>query len=222
MFTKQCSVCREDKSREDFHKHSGSKDGLSDRCAPCATAKTKEWYWKNLEATKLQRKQHREANPEKIREQKRQYYLRNKEAIKAKTLKYFRDNREDRLEKKRAYHHANKERCNAKKRKWNQDNPGRRREQQWKYKAQKKNQLGFLPDKFEDLLWDEQEGLCFYCQADLKLTGYHLDHMAPLSRGGLHDISNLCLACPDCNLSKGTKTAEEFTSPALRSFNETS
>jgi len=212
MLTKLCVKCHEEKSRADFHKHSGNNDGLAYSCKECAKAKTKKWYQDNLDKTKLQRKQYRDANPELIREQKRQYYLRNKEAIKAKSLKYFQENHEARLEKKREYHHKNKERVNAKKRQWNRDNPERRREQRWKYKAQKKNQLGFIPEKFEDLLWEEQEGLCFYCQADLKLTGYHLDHMTPLSRRGLHDISNLCLACPDCNLSKGTKTVAEFSS----------
>ncbi len=37
-----------------------------------------------------------------------------------------------------------------------------------------------------------------------------MDHMVPLSRGGLHCWTNVCLACPPCNLSKHDKTAEEF------------
>ena len=42
---------------------------------------------------------------------------------------------------------------------------------------------------------------CLYCgdPAD------HVDHFIPLSRGGLHVISNLVPACAACNTSKGNK-----------------
>jgi hypothetical protein len=39
---------------------------------------------------------------------------------------------------------------------------------------------------------------------------YHADHMIPLSRGGLHDWTNIAIACPFYNCSKKSKTAEEF------------
>lgn len=72
----------------------------------------------------------------------------------------------------------------------------------------KKAQKGYVPNNIKDLLFLEQEGLCFYCKKTLSIS--HLEHKIPLSRGGFHDISNVCLACPPCNLRKGTKTAEEF------------
>jgi 5-methylcytosine-specific restriction endonuclease McrA len=34
--------------------------------------------------------------------------------------------------------------------------------------------------------------------------------MVPLSRGGTNDISNIVLACANCNLKKHTKTHAEF------------
>lgn len=40
--------------------------------------------------------------------------------------------------------------------------------------------------------------------------GYHVDHMIPLAAGGFHHESNLCYLPAEINLSKGTKTIEEF------------
>lgn len=43
---------------------------------------------------------------------------------------------------------------------------------------------------------------CFYCQTNLNGEG-HVDHFIPIVRGGPNWPHNLCLACQDCNLSKG-------------------
>jgi len=49
---------------------------------------------------------------------------------------------------------------------------------------------------------------CAYCgQNNLPLE---IEHIMPKSRGGSNRISNLTLACHDCNQAKGNKTAEEF------------
>jgi hypothetical protein len=45
--------------------------------------------------------------------------------------------------------------------------------------------------------------LCEYCQTSQHITGQamHVDHIQP---DGGDDLSNLCLACGNCNLSKGS------------------
>jgi 5-methylcytosine-specific restriction endonuclease McrA len=48
---------------------------------------------------------------------------------------------------------------------------------------------------------------CAYCGSDGQL---HLDHVEPLSRGGLHTPTNLVPACERCNLSKGAKPVEAW------------
>lgn len=54
----------------------------------------------------------------------------------------------------------------------------------------------------------ERDGYaCFYCGADKKLEG---DHIIPLSRGGSNVPANIATACRACNLSKGTKSLEEW------------
>ena len=55
-------------------------------------------------------------------------------------------------------------------------------------------------------LWLRQGGLCACpCRRDLRVTGYHVDHVVALSRGGMNVASNLQLLCPGCNLRKGSR-----------------
>lgn len=60
-------------------------------------------------------------------------------------------------------------------------------------------------------LFDEQDGKCVACGIELG-DNFHLDHIVPLSRGGLNVDSNVQLLCPSCNLSKGNKTMQEWKS----------
>jgi 5-methylcytosine-specific restriction endonuclease McrA len=55
----------------------------------------------------------------------------------------------------------------------------------------------------------EQNNLCVGCSVDIS-TGYHVDHIKSLRKGGTHWPSNLQLMCGPCNRSKGTKTMAEW------------
>ena len=50
---------------------------------------------------------------------------------------------------------------------------------------------------------------CFWCERDVS-SGYHIDHVYPLSRGGRHVVPNLVPACVDCNLAKWAHDPWEF------------
>lgn len=54
----------------------------------------------------------------------------------------------------------------------------------------------------------ERDGhVCTYCGSKKRLEG---DHIVPLSRGGSNALTNIATACRPCNLSKGSKTLEEW------------
>lgn len=53
-------------------------------------------------------------------------------------------------------------------------------------------------------LIEKQEYLCVYCQKSLRIEK-HLDHIHPVSKGGLHTIKNVQYLCPHCNLVKTDK-----------------
>ncbi|MCI0712048.1 MAG: RNA-guided endonuclease IscB [Chloroflexi bacterium] len=54
---------------------------------------------------------------------------------------------------------------------------------------------------------------CAYCG----ITGVPLEveHIIPQGRGGSHRVSNLTIACTDCNRKKGNRTAAEFGYPDI-------
>jgi len=94
---------------------------------------------------------------------------------------------------------------------WNRTPEGKRskRASSHKYQARKKSSGGsFTAEDIKDL-YATQGGRCYYCRVEIE-AGYHIDHMLPISRGGTNGPENLALACAPCNLSKFTKTAEEF------------
>ena len=57
-------------------------------------------------------------------------------------------------------------------------------------------------------------GKCYWCRKSYGET-YHLDHVMPLAIGGEHDITNLVVSCPTCNLKKGVKTPMEWAGVLL-------
>lgn len=60
------------------------------------------------------------------------------------------------------------------------------------------------------------QGSGFTCEYCGLLLGdcYHLEHRTPLSRGGTNELRNLAISCSSCNLSKLTKTDEEWRTSA--------
>lgn len=49
---------------------------------------------------------------------------------------------------------------------------------------------------------------CVYCETE---DGpFHVDHILPVSKGGLDELENLACSCATCNLSKGAKLLDEW------------
>jgi 5-methylcytosine-specific restriction endonuclease McrA len=56
---------------------------------------------------------------------------------------------------------------------------------------------------------------CFWCGTVVGANDCHIDHIAPLSRGGGHTAGNIVPSCVACNLAKGAKLAyAEWQPPA--------
>jgi len=54
------------------------------------------------------------------------------------------------------------------------------------------------------LSWQTNEHVCYICGTTVWLgVNLHMDHVVPISRGGVHCADNLRPACRFCNLSKG-------------------
>lgn len=64
------------------------------------------------------------------------------------------------------------------------------------------------------------DGTCAYCSAKTDETP-HLEHIVPISDGGRNHISNLVIACRQCNFKKGSKpvVTHFFNSPEFKDAN---
>lgn len=64
--------------------------------------------------------------------------------------------------------------------------------------------------QWKDIL-DQQRHMCAYCGwLFTETTPPTRDHVYPLSRGGLHDVSNIVAACLRCNRGKRDKLPDTF------------
>lgn len=97
---------------------------------------------------------------------------------------------------------------------WQRENPDKAREAAARRRAAKRGAL--VHDVPDAMVWEFNPagpGCCNYCAKLLafdRRDEWHVDHVVPLSRGGLHEIGNLVIACVPCNLSKGAKLVSEW------------
>ena len=66
-------------------------------------------------------------------------------------------------------------------------------------------------------LFEMQNEKCYYCDKllDRNIRGsVHLDHFIPISKGGVHSITNVVWACKECNLAKGD-TLPSASTPSI-------
>ncbi len=68
--------------------------------------------------------------------------------------------------------------------------------------------------EIREYLLEKYKRTCAYCgRSDVSLQ---VEHIIPSSRGGSDRVSNLTIACSECNQEKGDKTAEEFGHPEVQ------
>lgn len=136
--------------------------------------------------------------------------------------------------KSKAWKQANKTRINAiyreryytpkmqeRKRRY-KDDPVMKKRRVW-YTRQRKHRIlrvstpesALLTPEWFNQLCSRQNGLCKYCHKPKKLT---LDHVDPISRGGLHIPSNVVAACGSCNSSKKDKLMVEWKPEFVMEF----
>lgn len=65
-----------------------------------------------------------------------------------------------------------------------------------------------IPTGLAQYVRERDGGVCAYCSTTL--GPFHLDHIIPWSRGGVHSPANLTVACASCNTSKGNRLLEEW------------
>jgi 5-methylcytosine-specific restriction endonuclease McrA len=146
---------------------------------------------------------------------KREYSKKHPEKVKAWKLAYRIKNRE--LERKRSelwrLNNDNRLRANAVTRAWKSRNKERVYASVRKRQALEKGcALGDLEAIVRwQIKWKSRLFVtCYWCEKEFSPRQCQSDHIIPLSKGGPHELSNLCIACKPCNLRKSVKMPDEW------------
>jgi HNH endonuclease len=79
------------------------------------------------------------------------------------------------------------------------------------YLARKLN--AFVEHVDYSAVYDRDGGICYLCNSVVDKDESDLDHVVPLSRGGLHSYSNVKLTHSSCNRRKNNKLLSELNLP---------
>ena len=201
---KVCNQCKTEKPLSSYNKKSSAKDGHYHTCKPCKASIDKDYRDRNKERLKLNNSLYRKENRSAIAATNRKrYYSCTSEEI------------EERKRKKREYAKNSSEEVKQRKREYDKayfaSEAGKKVTalSAKKRRAQKlSSEDGTITYQSLEALMTSQDSKCKYCSTDLDLQpkGFvHLDHVIPLSKGGVHSIDNVVWSCAPCNHKKSDK-----------------
>jgi 5-methylcytosine-specific restriction endonuclease McrA len=224
---KRCTTCKLELPRDDYSADARASDGLQSRCRACAREAKRKRYASDPAAARQRQRDYYENNkervlasnaksrakyPEKIAERKRAYYERVKDSPEfiARRDELAAKNKDGKREYDRAYRAANEEHLKAIKLEWRAKNALAVRMIRFTYVAKRRAQVRAGDSSRKIRQWvDAQKKVCHWCGKKCK-DDFHIDHIQPLARGGLHVTTNLCIACPTCNIRKNARDPIEF------------
>lgn len=236
---KRCSKCPNSypATFEFFPKN--NKGMLAAWCKACTREYRKQHYKENKQKVSQQGKQYYHENKAEVRKRQIQYEEANKDKIHARRERYkvtrkeierernrrryytqgYREyrkryeekNKEQFLEYGKHYRRDNKKELGDKKKRYRQTEKGMlvERVHRERRRSQKLASKGHYTAQDIQEQYNRQRESCYYCRKKLHKK-YHIDHVAPLSKGGSNDIHNIVLACPSCNLSKSDKLLHQW------------
>ena len=220
---KTCNICLKEKTIPEFTHLKGRPRNY---CKNCISERNGEWRRKNPERAKLIAKKYYEKNKEKKRLAAQKYRKENPELSRLAVKKYKEKNREEVLRKFREYNARRSQlpEYKEKVKKWNRERYYRDVEKSRAYyreknaqrkeaisatnreqKLKRKNVKTFQVTKAE--LHKITSSDCCNCGKTGPST---IDHIIPVSRGGVHSIGNLQPLCKSCNSRKSNRVMTEW------------
>lgn len=202
--TKVCSRCGDAKPRGEFQRRRASSDGLQPRCKSCAAAYKRAYYAANRERVLAAVKEYDKSRPRspkpKLTDEQR------KEARRARDRRFKARHAERLALEKRLYRQAHPEKSAAQWKAWASANRERAAASGRRWRAAK---AAALSEPYtRAAVWAKSDGLCGICAGPLSDSEvWHIDHIAPISRGGDDTLANVQAAHARCNLSKGNRIA---------------
>ena len=189
MYNKICTKCNLEKNINEFSINNRSKDGHAFCCKKCKRLYNKERYKKYGKQFYLKYKINRAAAMKKWRKKNPDY------------IKGWRNNNP---EYDKEWYISNREKCKVSNQKWYNKNKYKSHAKAAVYRARKMNQIMNL-SKLEYNEIKKIYELCIFINSVSINIKRHVDHIIPLSRGGLHHPDNLQILEARANLCKGSK-----------------
>jgi 5-methylcytosine-specific restriction endonuclease McrA len=153
-------------------------------------------------------------NPERVKQLQHEGYERNKETVLQRSIER-RKNNPKRLEYEANYKAAHKAEQALVSAKWSKEHPAEKRASVNKRRASKLEVGGSYTASEWRALKDLYGFRCLCCgkaEPRIKLT---VDHVVPLSKGGVNDISNIQPLCLSCNCTKSARSTDYRPSAQL-------
>lgn len=183
---KTCSRCQQELSFDSFGNNKQSPDGLAYYCRLCR----REQYLVRRERALEEAKSTYANNRESILMRKREYYLKNKK---------------EKQEYNEEYYAKHRERIRNQQQEWHANNPNFARESSQRRRAIVACATIDMPENYWQILLEAYGPFCMNPDCDQSDPILTHDHIVPLSRGGMHSLSNSQILCKRCNCKKGTK-----------------
>lgn len=185
--TKLCTSCKQIKSRTEFYKRKDNNDGLRSHCKECIKIK----FESNKKNIYKQRSERYNLDKEEINKKRRIKYSKEIEVMREK-------------DRERALTPKRQEYCKQYQKEYRKREISKiidKNKRLRRRSAEKKGDITTI--QLQNL--QNNAKACYWCNESLKNKEVHIDHYVPLSKGGLHTISNLVVSCSKCNLKKHAK-----------------
>ena len=182
-----------------FSKNKNGKWGLSARCKKCDKKYNKQWRKNNPEYQKQWHKEHKE----KVNERHRQHYQDNKEEINEKHKQYNKEHKEEISEYNKQYREEHKEEKKECYKQWAKNNPNKVFNKCQKRRLREESQgRGITKEQWLEMM----EFFDWQCAYSGIVLGDNrtIDHIFPISNGGLNEIWNCVPMLKSYNCSKKT------------------
>lgn len=192
---KVCAKCKTEKPFTEFYQRPQKKCGYRSRCIPCETEDRAErepdaiiYRKERADKKRDYDKKRRHEKREEIAAAKKIQYENNKDHYLAYRKQWAILN----PEKQRAIRTSH---C-ARRRQWKRGGDSTRLIREWEVLAAK---------------------VCYWCGKACQ-GNHSIDHYQPLSKGGMHEVSNLVISCLSCNKKKNAKDPYEYAASLGRLF----
>lgn len=203
IITKKCSKCGLEKPLSDYYTDKRREGRMQPSCKLCQYEYTKEWRKNNPEKKRAQGKRAYYAHREDCIKRVKKWSIANKEVYNGYIDRWHKAHREKGLISARKYRASNPDKERERTRKYRASHPDKVVIQVERRRARKLNGGGNVTEAEWAEIKEKYGNRCLDCNKDDVVLS--MDHVVPLSLGGLHEPGNIQPLCISCNSKKHTK-----------------